>query len=316
MFKYNGNFSDARKQLANQAQKSLFSIYKSIRNQNIPIDIQLKLFDAMVEPILLYGSEIWGYENTKIVEQIHLNFCKRILKVRSSTPNFMVYGELGRFPLEIRIKSRMLSYWCKLINGGEKLSCSLYNVLFALKNNGMQCSKWLNYIESIFNDIGLSYIFTNQTGYIDVNYVTQLLQDQFIQKWFSDITNASRGEFYSLFKKEFNLEKYLLKLPEQKRVWITKLRTSNLRIPVETGRWSNVPRPERICTLCNTHIGDEFHVLFTCPNATIVELRNMFLPDYYKKYPNINKMSRLLMYCNIEVYKRFSIFIQKINALF
>ena len=77
MFKYNGNFRDARKKLANQAQKSLFSIYKNIRNQNIPIDIQLKLFDAMVEPILLYGSEIWGYENGKIIEQVHLSFCKR-----------------------------------------------------------------------------------------------------------------------------------------------------------------------------------------------------------------------------------------------
>ena len=80
-FKYNGCFSESRKKLVNQAHTSLFSIYKSIRNQNIPIDLQLKIFDAMVEPILLYGSEIWGYENIKIIEQVHLGFCKRILKV-------------------------------------------------------------------------------------------------------------------------------------------------------------------------------------------------------------------------------------------
>ena len=65
IFKYNGNFNETRKKLARQAQKSLFSIYKSIRNQYIPIDLQLKLCDAMVEPILLYRSEIWGYENIK-----------------------------------------------------------------------------------------------------------------------------------------------------------------------------------------------------------------------------------------------------------
>ena len=35
----------------------------------------------MVEPILLYGSEVWGYENNKIIEQVHSGFCKRILKV-------------------------------------------------------------------------------------------------------------------------------------------------------------------------------------------------------------------------------------------
>jgi hypothetical protein len=30
----------------------------------------LKLSDVMVGPILLYVSEIWGYENKKIIEQV------------------------------------------------------------------------------------------------------------------------------------------------------------------------------------------------------------------------------------------------------
>ena len=41
-FKCNGWFVDARKRFVEQAQKSLFAIYKKIRNQNIPIDLQLK----------------------------------------------------------------------------------------------------------------------------------------------------------------------------------------------------------------------------------------------------------------------------------
>jgi hypothetical protein len=32
---------------------------------------------------------------------MHLQYCKRILNSRSSTPNVMVYGEIGRFPVEI-----------------------------------------------------------------------------------------------------------------------------------------------------------------------------------------------------------------------
>ena len=63
----------------------------------------------MVEPILLHGSEIWGYENIKIIEQVHLQFCKR-----TTTPNFMVYGELGRFRLEMKVKMRMKEYWSNL----------------------------------------------------------------------------------------------------------------------------------------------------------------------------------------------------------
>jgi hypothetical protein len=55
-FKYNGSFVDARKRLVEHDQKSLFAIHKKIRNQNIPIDLQLKLFDSLFELIILYGS--------------------------------------------------------------------------------------------------------------------------------------------------------------------------------------------------------------------------------------------------------------------
>ena len=46
----------------------------------------------MVVPILLYGCEIWGYENIDIIENIHINFMRRILPAKRSTPTFMLYG--------------------------------------------------------------------------------------------------------------------------------------------------------------------------------------------------------------------------------
>jgi hypothetical protein len=55
-----GSFVDARKRLVEQAQKSLFAIIKKRknRNQNIPIDLQLKLFDSFVEPIRNLGFPV------------------------------------------------------------------------------------------------------------------------------------------------------------------------------------------------------------------------------------------------------------------
>jgi hypothetical protein len=39
----------------------------------------------------------------------------------------MVYGELGRYPLDIDIKVRTISFWAKLISGKQtKLSAIIY----------------------------------------------------------------------------------------------------------------------------------------------------------------------------------------------
>ena len=50
-----------------------------------------------------------------------------------------------------------------------------------------------------------------------------------------------------------------------------------------------------------------------CNNDRIVNLRSIYLPKYYVQYHNITKMSGLL--CNVQLYKRFTIFIKKVNAL-
>jgi hypothetical protein len=65
--------------------------------------------------LLLYGCEIWGFGKNDMIERVHLKFCKLLLRLKVSTPNCMVYGELGRYPLEIDMKVRMISYWYKLI---------------------------------------------------------------------------------------------------------------------------------------------------------------------------------------------------------
>jgi hypothetical protein len=38
--------------------------------------LSIDLFDKVVAPILLYGSEVWGSENLDIVERIHIKILK------------------------------------------------------------------------------------------------------------------------------------------------------------------------------------------------------------------------------------------------
>ena len=88
----------------------MYEVLKLGRLHHLTIPCQLDLFDKMVKPVLLYGCELCRYGNVDIIERVHLKFCKMLLHMKSSTPSFMVYGELGRYPLPIDIKIRMVSY--------------------------------------------------------------------------------------------------------------------------------------------------------------------------------------------------------------
>ena len=54
------------------------------------IDTKLHLFDVMIKPILLYGCEVWGYQNSEQIEIFLRNFLRRVLRIRNSASKAMV----------------------------------------------------------------------------------------------------------------------------------------------------------------------------------------------------------------------------------
>ena len=58
-----GNFSLAREELKKVGLKALYKLRKEMGdNFRENIMLTIKLFDALISPILLYGSEIWGVD--------------------------------------------------------------------------------------------------------------------------------------------------------------------------------------------------------------------------------------------------------------
>ena len=104
------SFIAAKKNIAEQANKALFSLMKKIRICNLSQDLQLDFFDKTIKPILLYGSEIWGFGNCDVIERVQLKFIKLIFNVKRSTPTNMIYGELGIFPITVDIQQRVVSF--------------------------------------------------------------------------------------------------------------------------------------------------------------------------------------------------------------
>ena len=47
------------------------------------------MFDAQVQPILLYGSELWGLNVMSAIENVHLFSLRKMLQVPTFTPNVL-----------------------------------------------------------------------------------------------------------------------------------------------------------------------------------------------------------------------------------
>jgi hypothetical protein len=93
-----------------------------LENVWLTVDKQCYFFDTMILPVLNYGEEIWGFHPAENIDRLHYQFCKRILHVKTSTTNAAVLGELGRMPMYIVRKERIVKYWLKII-------CSTHSML-------------------------------------------------------------------------------------------------------------------------------------------------------------------------------------------
>ena len=47
-----------------------------------------------------------GFSSINMLESFHRKYLKKILKLRPSTPNCMIYGEVGKLPLQVTVDKK------------------------------------------------------------------------------------------------------------------------------------------------------------------------------------------------------------------
>ena len=124
-YKYLGNIISSIKQpqqdpftrsyafLCDQARKALFSMTCKIKTiGHLPPEIMFNLFDALIKPILTYGSDVWGFRSTLwgTVDKVFLQFSRCILHVKGTTSNIITVGECGRLPPSTSCQISALRY--------------------------------------------------------------------------------------------------------------------------------------------------------------------------------------------------------------
>jgi hypothetical protein len=133
--------------------------------------------------------------------------------------------------------------------------------------------------------------------------------DIYKQGWYSSINNSRRLVTYSLYKHEFECEKYLkCILPIKYKIALSRFRLSSHDLAIETGRHRNIPVENRICTSCQMNlIENEYHFLLICPKY--YNLRKQFFSPYYCHWPTLQKFETLLSSKNPKVLNNLAKYI-------
>ena len=209
----------------------------------------------------------------------------------------MVYGETGRFPLQLAVEKKMISYWLRIINEKQhKLTNLMYRLLFKLFESNTYRSSWLEKIKSILDKCGLPCIWINQNLGLDTRAIKTIIfermKDIEINTWFSDVESFDQCSNYRIFKQVFTFEKYLVNLDYEDRLLFCRFRCGNHKLPITYNRHLH-DSSVTLCHLCNMNcVADEYHYVLVCPN--FVRLRTQYLREYYLYNPSHMKFSKLM----------------------
>ena len=176
------------------------------------------------------------------------------LSVRQNTNDEIVYIESGKYPLHCRIKKQQLKFW-----------------LYILKYTSDNPNSSLNKILSKANELGISYIRYYKKLHelfidpVNCEYQLRLIQEE---KWKRKINAAYITDLDSKLGTYFRINPSLTRFvdhtgTENERILITRFRTGSHSLNIELGRFSNVPRGNRLC-ICKGNVQTIQHIFTEC----------------------------------------------------
>ena len=295
-----GSFSKCISELSNSARRALFSLktYFSKNSEILPT-VQLNLFNTMVLPILFYGSEVWGLCKADPIETFYLSFLKSVLRVKTSTTNAYVYGELGVFPLYVQRQVRVLKYWAKIVSGGlndNSFVLKIYKALLELESRKPREVTWVTLVRDLLTKCGLEHYWETQRVECKRTFeglAKSRVYECYVREWRENVDNSTDGRLFRYIKDDFKFERYLNMNDSRLRVAITRIRLSSHLFYIERGRWSRpkIERGNRLCDVCNV-LEDERHCLLVCPK--FVNERRGKVPVWLNEDPSLNNFIRFL----------------------
>ena len=269
-----GTFNDTLVNLVDKSRKVIFKLFKSFGYCLPNIKVAARLFDSLVKPILLYGSEVWGafivnfeklgkvekgnsqmyFKNN--IESVHLQWLRNVLGVNKKSSKIAVLAEVGSYPLLTNICQNVAKYWARMrtVNSDSLLYHSFQENKAMLEKQSI-C--WLGNVQQLLRACNAYVDANNESLEIEDIVDSDKVVGEEIEIKMRDLYNCqfkvdldndyvygnekNKLRTYRMFKKNIEREKYLTHINNYKlRKNICRLRISSHNLPINTGRHIDV----------------------------------------------------------------------------
>ncbi|XP_024883228.1 uncharacterized protein LOC112461981 [Temnothorax curvispinosus] len=223
---------------------------------------RIKLYDALVASIALYGAEIWGWKEREKIERMHERYIRWTLGLDWSTPGYMIREETKRDKERISAGRRAMKYEEKLERGeGNEIARECWREIREMDRK--KKSKWEEERKSFYERRGYAVKEIERKrgeGWSSIEELTERDRDIQIQekderiresrynKWYKEVIESRRPEY---------LER---KGKEQSMIRIARFRLGN---EMRSGRyWDTIEKTS--CRICGAEAESWEHVLEWC----------------------------------------------------
>ena len=244
-----------------------------------------KLYGSYVDPILLYGAGVWGYNNFSVCETIQNRAIRAFLGVHRFAPNLAIWGDMGWLSTQNKRHECMLRLWNRFVNMNNHRLCKqifLHDVHLCSGN-------WSSEIYKIFSEVNMIHLFENLES-ADIPTIKDIKHEYHKDFWETNRHSTPKLRTYNTFKYDYCVENYVKVLYNRgHKSVMAQFRSGILPLKVETGRFTGIPWHFRICELCNTNeVEDEYHFMMIC--TCYSNERDALFSDACNSYPDFMEM--------------------------
>ena len=223
----------------------------------------------------------WG-RNYKAADCCYRSGLKTALSIRQNINTEILHIESGTFPLHCKIQKQQLKFWLHICE-----YCTVYPDSALSKISKIAIDSNVSYVKYYLNLVSAYHTPQNCQSKLELQYMDTW------KRRFTESSADNDSKLGTYLQINPSLQRFVptTYLTESERILTTRFRTGSHSLAIEIGRFSNIPRENRLCD-CG-RVQSVWHVFSECPLTR--ECIQTNYSNLYDVFQDANVHSKLML---------------------